>query len=224
MSWGFFADNHIVHIIEAIVFLAAIGATSRFCSRRGGKSSSRALVAKEVVVNENGPRYVHLVGRRPGFFAWLLSQIGIDPVTTLDVYDDRIEFEEGAWSGRVTHMLPLCSICDFGAGYTKPLSYLVVASLMVAVAFASLFFNVTAMVFFFLLFSAIVVVVAYFLNKTLSLFFLPASSLGASMGLLRSVIDGVSIDERKANEIIDLVSVLIDRRASAKRISDGSSS
>ena len=32
-----------------------------------------ALVLKEVTIDENGPLYVRIVGRKPGLIAWILN-------------------------------------------------------------------------------------------------------------------------------------------------------
>ena len=49
--------------------------------------------------NENG-NYVHLIGREAGLFAWLLSVIGIDPTTEIEISDNMIVFTAGSLSGK----------------------------------------------------------------------------------------------------------------------------
>jgi len=201
-------------VVLAIIFLP--GLWRRISGKTSVVAARNALVAKEAKVSTTGPVYVRLVGRKPGIFAWILSLIGISPVTTLEVMEDRVEFTEGSLSGRLTHMLPLCSVCNLGAGYTKPFFLFVIGVVLVIGAFATMCVgNMPGAVPVFHLFFAAVAFVAYYLKKTLTLFFLPASSLGAVMGLKRSVIEGVNIDEKLAFKVIDIVSGLIERNAGA---------
>ena len=54
-----------------------------------------ALVIKEAEVNEDGPLYVKIKGRKSGLIAWILTLLGIDITTTFEVYDNgRFAFRE----------------------------------------------------------------------------------------------------------------------------------
>ena len=69
-----------------------------------------ALVLKEFSINNQGPEYVHIVARKGGLIAWLLTMLGIDATTTFRVFADRIEFEAGSLSGKLHTTMPLRSI------------------------------------------------------------------------------------------------------------------
>lgn len=179
-------------------------------------ASRGALVLQELVINEEGPRYLHMVGRKSGLIAYLLSLIGIDPTTTMDVIGNKIELEEGSLSGKVKHLVPLSSICNLGAGYYKPF-ILVVSAIVLLVLSLVLSFSggVPGGIVFLLFAAAIGCAVAYYLKKTLVLFALPGSGFGPIISFKRSVIEGVDIDESQAKRIIVLLTTLIEKKTIA---------
>lgn len=175
-------------------------------------ASRGALVLKEVKIEEGSDNPVHIVARKAGFIAWVLSLIGIDPTTIFDVYTNRIEFVEGSLSGKMRHMIPLKSVCNLGTGYFKPILCFFFAVLL-------LFFSITAafsrdvpgIMVFILLLAAVACIAAYYLKKTLIVFALPASGLGAVISVKRSVIEGVAMDEEQAERIVSIISGLIQK-------------
>jgi len=180
-----------------------------------------ALVIKQCVVNKHGPVYVHIVGRKAGLLSWLFSIFGVDPTTTLDITENRIEMADGSLSGRVVHMIPMSAICNLGAGYSKPVFLLVlaVAALLLAVCYPEPIVTTSstvcavAVMRVILLLVAILLGVSYYLKRTFALFFVPSSAVSAGIGFKRSVIEGVGIDETTAFSIIDIVSGLIEKRS-----------
>lgn len=176
-----------------------------------------ALVAKEFAVKEEGPVYARVVGRRSGLLAFLLSLLGIDPTTTLEVRKNGIELTVSSLSGRVSTMIPLSAVCNVGAGYQKPIGMLVVAIFLTVVALGSFFSGgPIAFVGSFALLVAIILVIAYYLNKTLSIFVIPMSNLGDGFRIKRSVIEGVNVDEQTAYRMIEVIASLIEEAAMKK--------
>ena len=57
---------------------------------------NNALALKEKVINPDGPLFIRLVGRKSGLVDWFLNLIGINTTTTLEVYEDRIEYSYGS--------------------------------------------------------------------------------------------------------------------------------
>lgn len=208
-------DNLIQGLLSWIIIASVVIGIikNRLSNSAALVASKNALVVKALEVNETGPVYVHIVGRKPGILAWLRSLIGIDPTTTLKVMDNRVEFIEGSMSGQVTHMIPLSSVCNLGAGYSKPFVLLVVAIIMLVIGLITMVASVPACVPLVLILLAICFAAVYYLKKTLVLFILPLSSMGACIGLKRSVIEGVDLDEATAFRIIDIVSALIEKNA-----------
>ena len=163
-------------------------------------ASNSALVIKEATINEQGPLYVRIVGRKPGFIAWLLNLVKIDSTTVFEVYEDRIEFTEGSLSGRIKETIPLSRICNLGTGYTKPFIFLLLAfiSIPLIVVIIGIF---TLPLFLFL----------YFYNKSMILYAIPNSAHGACIVFKRSLIEGVNITEEDADRIINILRGLTNK-------------
>lgn len=188
----------------------------RFTGNGSLALAKTALVVKRCSLHKQGPVYVHLAGRKAGVISWLLSLMGVDPTTTLAIKENRIELSEGSLSGRMIHMIPMSAISNLGAGYSKPIILLVVAAVLFLFPIVSYLcapscpLPIELKIVLFLV--AIACAVFYYLKKTLTLFFVPGSSIPASIGFRRSVIEGVGIDENTAFEIIEIVSRLIERK------------
>lgn len=169
-----------------------------------------ALVIKEAEVNENGPLYVKIKGRKSGLITWLLTLLGIDSTTTFEVYEDRIEFSEGSLSGRIKEMIPLTTVCNLGTGYMKPILWLVWAFLFLIASFFCLANNSAGMMLFFLILTAGAVFL-YFFRKSMLLYAIPNSGSGAMIIFKRSLIENVNISEEDAYRIISLISKLVEK-------------
>ena len=161
-----------------------------------------ALVIKELEVNEDGPLYVKIKGRKSGLIAWILTLLGIDCTTTFEVYDNRIEFSEGSLSGRIKEMIPLSMVCNLGTGYLKPIIWMVLAFIMLFLAIPT--FGISLI--FTLLF-----VFLYFFRKSMLLYAIPNSGRGAMVVFKRSLIENVNISEEDAYKIIALISKLMNQ-------------
>lgn len=180
-------------------------------------ASRGALVVKELTINEEGPVFVRLVGRRGGLLAWLLALIGIDPTTTMNVTASRIELTEGSLSGKVRHMVPLSAICNLGTGYFKPIALLALGfvllvfslSQFIAIAFFDVDAGYSFAGFSVLLFSA-ASFAAYSHSKTLVLFAMSGSGMGTAVGFRRSAIEGVSVDEQQARKVVEIMTKLVE--------------
>jgi len=176
-------------------------------------ASRGALVVKELSVNENGPVFVRLVGRRSGLVAWLLALIGIDPTTSLEVFADRIDLSEGSLSGQVRQAVPLVSVCNLGFGYCKPFVLLVVAVMLLFLSLAlALQDGAPGVIAVLFLLLAAGCVVAYFLKKTLLIFALSGCGMGPVISFKRSVIEGVAVDESQARRIVEIITSLVERQ------------
>ncbi len=169
-----------------------------------------ALVIREAEVNEDGPLYVKIKGRKSGLIAWVLTLLGIDITTTFEVYDNRIEFSEGSLSGRIKEMIPLTSVCNLGTGYMKPVLWLVWAVVFLGLMFTALGNNSAALMFLFLLLAAGAVFL-YFFRKSMLLYAIPSSGHGAMIIFKRSLIENVNITEEEAYKIIALITKLVEK-------------
>lgn len=146
--------------------------------------------------NHHG-NYVHLVGREAGLFAWLLSLVGVDPTTEVEVKDNLILFTAGSLAGREHRVIPIKSVCSAYYGYEKPWKEaLVLGLILLPIFFIGL----------------IVGPLYYFLNKKLTVGIVENSGWIGGFSFKRSVIEGVNIDEKQAYEVIDLIRQLIEKQ------------
>ena len=146
--------------------------------------------------DHNG-NYVHLVGREAGLFAWLLSLVGVDPTTEVEVKEHLILFTAGSLAGREHRVIPIKSVCSAYYGYEKPWK----EALVLGLIFLPIFFI-----------GLIVGPLYYFLNKKLTVGIVENSGWIGGFSFKRSVIEGVNIDEREAYEVIDIIRQLIEKQ------------
>jgi hypothetical protein len=149
--------------------------------------------------NEQG-NYVHLIGREAGLFAWLLSVLGLDPVTEVEIKKDFIIFSAASLSGRTTRVIPIRSLTSAFYGYEKPWQKALVLGAVLTP-------------FFFI--GLLVGPLYYFLNKTLAIGVVEASSWSGGFAFKRSVIEGQNIDEKQAYKVIEIVRQLIEQKTAA---------
>jgi hypothetical protein len=146
--------------------------------------------------NQEG-NYVHLVGREAGLFAWILSHIGIDPTTEIEIKENLIIFTAGSLAGKQKRVIPMSSVCSAYYGYIKPWQ----VALALGVLLTPVFFL-----------GLIVGPLYYFLNKELNVGVVENSSWTGGFAFKRSVIEGQNIDENKAYEVIDIIRSLIEAK------------
>lgn len=144
--------------------------------------------------NEKG-NYVHLVGREAGLFAWFLSVLGLDPTTEVEIKKDLIIFSAASLSGRTTRVIPMKSLTSAFYGYEKPWKEALLIGLLLAPVFIGF----------------VVGPLYYFLNKTLAIGVIEASSWTGGFAFKRSVIEGQNIDEKQAYKVIEIVRSLIEQ-------------
>ena len=54
-------------------------------------SGRAALVLRKLEINEAGPHYVHIEGRKAGLMSWLCNFVGVDATTVFDVYEEAAD-------------------------------------------------------------------------------------------------------------------------------------
>ena len=146
--------------------------------------------------NQDG-NYVHLVGREAGLFAWLLSIIGIDPTTEVEIKEKLIIFTSGSLSGKHKRVIPMKSVCSAYYGYVKPWQAALAIGLLL-LPFMGL--------------GLIIGPLYYFLNKKLTVGVVEISSWTGGFSFKRSVIEGQNIDQDKAYEVIEIIRTLIESK------------
>ena len=173
----------------------------------------RSLVLKEFQINLEGEEYVHIVARKAGLIAWLLTHLGVDSTTVFRVYANRIEFTEGSLSGEIQTVLPLRSISIATCGYTKPVLLLFFAVIFLLISLSA-FFSPAMVGGIVSLLLALVFFIFYFLNKSLLISVISNSSWPIAICFKRSVIEGVKIEYEHAQQVIQIINQLLMIEAS----------
>ena len=168
-----------------------------------------ALVLREKEINEYGPVYVRLVGRKPGLLDWLLTIIGINTTVVFEVYDNRVEYSYGSLSGRMTETIPLSKISNLMCGYFKPFFLLVLAAILFIAGICVSFSAGNGILFIFGLIFSIVCVICYFLKKTTMVSVIPNSACPTTVVFKRSLIENNNISAEEAQQIISIINALV---------------
>jgi hypothetical protein len=170
--------------------------------------------------------FVSIQGRESGLIAWFLSLLGVDPVTTIEVGLERIEFTSSSIAGTESRLIPLPGICSTYYGYYKPWK---------AAASIFLFFifiggsisseNHSVSAFFVSLIIGLVFSIIYYnYNRTLTLGFVEHSGIINGIRFKRSVIENVDVTQEQAKQVCALIQKLIEVKEKRARESSSPAS
>lgn len=165
------------------------------------KASSRALVLREKLIDENGPIYVKIVARKSGLISWLLTLLRIDITTVLQITETSVRFEEGSLSGHIKETLPMSAIANVGTGYLKPFIYIV---------FAIAFLILAPFTEGFSLILSIIFLILFLIGKTLVVYLIPSSGRPCMICVKRSIIEMQSLSEQEAERIVNILTTLVE--------------
>lgn len=167
-----------------------------------------ALALREKQINPEGPLYVRLVGRQPGFVDFLLTLIGVNTTTTFEVFEDKIVYSHGSLSGNVTETIPLSKVSNLICGYFKPVILLVAGIIELILALVCLIAAPPVGVI--LLIVAAISIVMYHLKKTTLISVIPNSASSIAVVFKRSVIENNNISSEEAAQIVEIINTLVD--------------
>lgn len=164
--------------------------------------------------------FICITGRRSGLMGWILSVIGIDPVTTLKVSATRVEFHASSITGTAHRITPLTSVSSSYFGFHKPIARALVVGFLVFVISGLLFsfiLGTTMLGPVVAILSGLILGVAsallyLYLNKTQTIGFSEVSGDICEIQFKPSVIEGVNVDERQAKYAAELMQHLIQTR------------
>lgn len=141
--------------------------------------------------------FVKIVGRAAGFFSWILSIIGVDPTTSMTIYEDKVFFEQGSLAGFRRAVIPIRKISSAFYGYKKPWK----EALLLSLVFGALIPVI----------GALVGIIYYILKKTLMVGIIEVGSVVNVIEFRRSVIEGKKIEEHDGAKIAAIIQDLIDK-------------
>ena len=97
------------------------------------------LVLRQFDINEvasDGPS-IEIEGRATGFVSWLLTVMKLSTLTTLKLESDRLSLVSASLSGEIHTVIPLGAIESTQCGYSKAISLLDAAFLVLAVGLST---------------------------------------------------------------------------------------
>lgn len=176
---------------------------------------SSELVLKTWKISETGAEgteNVVIMGRESGLLAWLLALLKVDPVTSISVNADRVDFSQASLAGTQSRLIPLQNVCSTYYGYHKPwkaAAMIVAFSLYLGLTLTNMSAVLGLLV---ILLGAGAGVGYYFLNRSLTLGFVEHSGVVSGIKFKRSLIENVDIDGEQAREVCALIQRLIERK------------
>ena len=180
----------------------------------------RALVLKEFKISLDGPLYVHIIARRAGIIAWILSLLGVDSTTQFDVYREKIDYQESSLSGKLKTSIPMKSISIVNTGYLKPILcwvFSMIAFFVSVFCFVATLANNDGRAFAVIGAIAFIIaigfIVRYYLNKNVVLSVISHSGFSAGICFKRSIIEGVKVDEEQAQTVMEAIDYLIQHQS-----------
>jgi hypothetical protein len=155
---------------------------------------------------------IELVGRQQGLISFLLTLIGISPITEFTVTRDEVCFNSTSLFGKRNQAVPLRAVCSVAAGIRKPISYLIFAFLFlvggVIGSFQGLwrdgFFTSLGLLVFTLAMTAFLIWL-YAINKRFFVSIHAQSGPPIMLSFKPNVIEGVPLDLEGALRMVKVV-------------------
>lgn len=174
-----------------------------------------ALVIKSWSIQSQpteGQPHVRVVARESGVWSFILSLVGIDATTTMEVSSTRIEFEHGSLSGFTRRMTPFDHVSSTFYGRHKPWKT-ALGIIVGCFVIGTLLQSVMGLLAFMLL-GLVVAGIYYFLNRELTFGFIEDSGFAGVITFKRSVIEGQEINEEQLRKMITVIEHQIKRQSS----------
>jgi hypothetical protein len=195
-------------VIVGVFLLVGVAAA---LSGRTTKLVLQKLVAHEAASGESQP-VIELVGRQQGLISFLLTLVGISPITDFKITPDELCCNSTSLFGRQNQSVPLRAISSVSAGVRKPVGYLFLAFVFLLVGvFGGLGVLWNEGIFRFVLTLLVFGAFAglftwlYVINKR---FFVSIYTHGGPPVLLSlkpNVIEGVPLDLERALQVVKII-------------------
>ena len=173
--------------------------------------SSTPWILKTFQIDQTGTTGAHLFieARQPGIIAFILNLIGLDPTAQLKVTKGAVSFRSTSLSGMTETSTSLTQIGSFQGGYSKPISYLILAAFFMITGIVLDIILGDFFVIWFALIISLVCLVAYALQKNLAFGFETSGGAYYGMSFKRGVLNNVSVDITQVENALLLVNALI---------------
>jgi len=193
VGYGGASPDGLITFLPIILILIIIGVIGR------KNIDSQVLVLKNFTLNEKADEFLRIEGRVGGFFSWILSLCGINPITSLSCNKESIKFEEASIRyGKRTINVPLVAVTGVSSGINKPFGLLVLGIIFaLSGIIGAIARNSVGSFIAGLIFGAIFIII-YVLRKTMIFSIYNGGDKPiANIRLEKSIIEGQSIDEQK---------------------------
>jgi hypothetical protein len=167
----------------------------------------------------SAPYFILVSGRQSGLIGWLLSVLRIDATTTLRVDSKGIVFHSGSLAGFATRYIPFPAVSAVVHGYHKPWFGAIVVALVVLAIGGALAAGVISAAFsprlsmlglpIGLVLGLGAGLIYYLLNTSMLVAITEHGGTSSSICFKRSVIEGVSVGEKQAEELARILEKVV---------------
>jgi hypothetical protein len=192
--------------LAVVVFIVAGGGLAR---RGGGiRVTGPTLVLRRFNIDEAPSANVlaDIVGRASGVTAWLLTVMGFDAETSLNVTDKQVTFRSSSLFGQTYQVVPLPSVSSTHCGYSKPIGFLIMGAIFLI---GGILTGLGQRGGFKIILIGLVIggifLVAYYLSKKIVISLETSGGMVLGLSFKRSVIENVSVDIEQALNAIRII-------------------
>ena len=173
-----------------------------------------ALVVKKFFVNST-PRedglYVEIVGRESGLLAWFFALLKLDPNYSLRIFYDKIYYEASSIFGFRKVIMPIDSVSSIYFGTVRPWGKALLWFLIFAgAAFGAAQMEETNWAIGLAVVGVVIAILVFIFNRQLTIGVSEVTGTSYEMTLMRSVIEGQEISEKKLEEITQIFTAILD--------------
>ena len=198
-------------LVVLLVIIALSRAFSRGSMSKLPSGAALVLQAFEIhdsVASEDSP-VIEIAARSPGLTAWLFTLLGMDAKTVMSITLKQVLYLQCSLYGQISNLVPVHEICRVFGGYTRNISLLISGALLVLGGVVMSIYNSSSTLLILGVVIGIILMIAYVLEKKLSVFI--ETTGGSMMGLSfkRSVIENIPVDIEKVKSAINLLNYIV---------------
>lgn len=199
---GFGAFVPLLIIIVIYIFFRSRSSTA------SKQFTSPTLVLREfdIAKPDSDRPLITIRGRASGLISWLFTVIGINSETSLIVSQQSILFRSASLYGETQQVVPFSKISSTQCGYYKPITYLLLAGIILVLGIGVGLTKNMAIVVFISLVLAALFLIAYWLSKQVSISIETFGGMVLTIRFKRSVVENVPVDIEIAKNAIDIIS------------------
>jgi hypothetical protein len=196
-------------IVGSVVFFLFLLAGAQVA--RGARSVTLVAQKFHLSVAPKRPTEpaVEIVGRAQGVIAFVLSLMGISPITRFIVAGSELRLQRTSVLGESAHYIPLRSISSLSGGVKKPITTLVVGTFIIVLGVGSSIASRSWIPIVISFVLAIICLIYYALSKRFFLAVYPHGGPGIQLMFAPNVLEGVSINSEQTLAVIAVIRDLI---------------